>query len=121
MLGYDTSWAAFHIIEVMSIQRFKYKRVGYLAAAQVFPQNTDLILLCTNLLKKDLHSKHTFAVGTVVNCVANIMDFDLARDLLDDLTSVMTSSKPYLRKKAVLVYIKCLRNIHSVYPWYSIT
>ena len=24
MLGYDTSWAAFHIIEVMSIQRFRW-------------------------------------------------------------------------------------------------
>lgn len=106
MLGYDTSWAAFHIIEVMSIQRFRFKRIGYLAAAQLFPQNQELVLLCTNLLKKDLHSKHTFAVGTAVNCVANIMDRDLARGLLDDIVSMMTSSKPYIRKKAVLVMYK---------------
>lgn len=106
MLGFDTSWAAFHIIEVMSIQRFKYKRVGYLAATQTFPQNQELVLLCTNLLKKDLHSKHSFAIGTAVNCVANIMDRDLARDLLDDLVSMMTSSQVYVRKKAVLVMYK---------------
>jgi AP-3 complex subunit delta-1 len=106
MLGYDTSWAAFHIIEVMSAQRFKFKRVGYLAATQVFPQNKELVLLCTNLLKKDLHSKHPYAIGTAVNCVANIMDRDLARDLLDDLVSMMTSSKAYIRKKTVLVMFK---------------
>jgi len=30
MLGYDISWAAFHVIEVMSQQKFTSKKVGYL-------------------------------------------------------------------------------------------
>ena len=34
------------------------------------------------------------------------MDRDLARDLLDDLVSMMTSSQVYVRKKAVLVMYK---------------
>ena len=106
MLGYDISWAAFHVIEVMSIHRFKYKRIGYLAATHIFTQNQELVLLCTNLLKKDLHSKHPVAIGTAVNCAANIMDRDLARDLLDDLVNMMTSSQSYVRKKAVLVMYK---------------
>ena len=56
MMGYDTTWAAFSIVEVMSISRFAYKRKGYLAAAQCFTSNTDLVLLCTNLLQKELQS-----------------------------------------------------------------
>ena len=31
MLGYDSTWASFNIIEVMSQPMFKHKRIGYLA------------------------------------------------------------------------------------------
>ena len=33
MLGYDMSWAAFNVIEVMSSESFFAKRIGYLAAS----------------------------------------------------------------------------------------
>ena len=36
MIGYNVSWAAFSIVEVMSQTRFAHKRVGYLAANQVY-------------------------------------------------------------------------------------
>lgn len=36
MLGYDISWAGFNIIEVMSSNKFTFKRIGYLSASQSF-------------------------------------------------------------------------------------
>ena len=39
MIGYNVSWAAFSIVEVMSQIRFAHKRVGYLAANQVTHAN----------------------------------------------------------------------------------
>lgn len=54
MMGYDMSFGSFATIEVMSNVRFAHKRVGYLAASQGFSQNTEVILLTTNLLKKEL-------------------------------------------------------------------
>ena len=56
MLGFDMSWAAFHVVEVMSTQKLLHKVVGYQAAAQSFDENTDVMLLITNLLKKDVIS-----------------------------------------------------------------
>ena len=112
MMGYDTTWAAFSIVEVMSISRFAYKRKGYLAAAQCFTSNTDLVLLCTNLLQKELQSKNPYAIGLAINCLANIANKDLARVLLQDLITMMTSSRVYLRKKSVLVMYK----LFMVYP-----
>jgi hypothetical protein len=106
MMGYDTTWAAFSIVEVMSLPRFAYKRVGYLAAAQCFTSNTDIVLLCTNLLQKELQGKNPYAIGLAVNCLANIANKDLARVLLGDLITMMTSSRVYIRKKAVLVMYK---------------
>jgi len=52
MLGYDASWAAFHIVEVMSSPKFVQKRIGYQSAAQIFRQDTEVLMLCTNLIKK---------------------------------------------------------------------
>jgi hypothetical protein len=52
MMGYDMGWASFNVVEVMSSSRFHLKSVGYLAAVQSFNQDTDVLMLTTNLLKK---------------------------------------------------------------------
>lgn len=52
MIGYDMNWASFHVVEVMSAPRIHLKTIGYLAAAQSFEQDTDVLMLTTNLLKK---------------------------------------------------------------------
>ena len=52
MFGHDMSWASFHVLEVMSSQKYLQKRVGYLAAVQSFRPDTEVLMLATNLLKK---------------------------------------------------------------------
>ena len=52
MFGHDMSWASFHVLEVMSSQKYPQKRVGYLAAVQSFRPDTEVLMLATNLLKK---------------------------------------------------------------------
>lgn len=106
MLGYDMGWAAFHIVEVMSYERFAHKRIGYTAASQSFTQSTDVVLLCTNLLKKEFGSFSEYEVGLAINVLANIVTTDLARDLLGDVVAMMNSPKAYVRKKATLVLYK---------------
>lgn len=52
MVGHDMSWAAFHVLEVMSSPKYHQKRVGYLGAVQSFRADTEVLMLATNLLKK---------------------------------------------------------------------
>lgn len=106
MLGYDMCWAAFHVVEVMSYERFAHKRIGYNAACQSFTQSTDVVLLCTNLLKKEFSSPSEYEVGLAINVLANIVTTDLARDLLGDVVAMLNSPKSYVRKKATLVLYK---------------
>ncbi len=42
MIGYDISWAGFNIIEVMSSNKFTFKRIGYVAGSQCFHQETEV-------------------------------------------------------------------------------
>ncbi|CAG8705849.1 9200_t:CDS:10 [Dentiscutata erythropus] len=106
MLGYDMSWASFHVVEVMSSAKFFQKLTGYLAATQSFRQDTDILMLTTNLLKKDLASGNHLEVGIALNGLSHIVTPDLARDLCQDLVSMLSHSRPYVRKKVVLVLYK---------------
>ena len=106
MMGYDMSWASFYVVEVMSQPRFAHKRIGYLAACQSFQRDTEVVLLTTNLLKKEFGSMNQYDVGQAINCMANIANKDLARDLLADAVNLMSNSKPYVRKKSVLAMYK---------------
>lgn len=106
MLGYDISWAAFHIIEVMSSTKFTFKRIGYLAAAQSFHDSTDVLMLTTNMIRKDLSSQNMYDAGIALTGLACFVTADLARDLANDIMTLMTSTRPYLRKKAVLIMYK---------------
>lgn len=106
MLGYDISWAAFNIIEVMSSAKFTYKRIGYLAASQCFHEGTEVLMLTTNMVRKDLNSQNQYDAGTALTGLACFITSDLARDLANDIMMLLTSTKPYLRKKAVLILYK---------------
>ncbi|XP_033212588.1 AP-3 complex subunit delta-1 isoform X2 [Belonocnema kinseyi] len=106
MLGYDISWAGFNVIEVMSSPKFTYKRVGYLAASQSFHPETELLMLTTNMIRKDLNSQNQYDAGLALNGLSCFISPDLARDLVNDIMTLLTSTKPYLRKKAVLMMYK---------------
>ncbi|BET02225.1 AP-3 complex subunit [Nesidiocoris tenuis] len=106
MLGYDMSWAGFNVIEVMSSPKFTYKRIGYLASSQSFHADTELLMLCTNMVRKDLNSQYQYDAGLALSALSCFISPDLARDLANDIMTLLTSTKPYLRKKAVLMMYK---------------
>ncbi|KAK9500755.1 hypothetical protein O3M35_001955 [Rhynocoris fuscipes] len=106
MLGYDMSWAGFNVIEVMSSPKFTYKRIGYLASSQSFHSETELLMLTTNMVRKDLNSQNQYDAGLALSALSCYISTDLARDLSNDIMTLLTSTKPYLRKKAVLMMYK---------------
>jgi AP-3 complex subunit delta len=106
MFGYDISWAAFQCIECMSFPKFAAKRIGYLAASLSFNENLDVVMLTTNLFRKDFSSQSQFEIGVALNCLANIITPDLARDLVSEIVAMMNSSRPYVRKRSTLLAYK---------------
>ncbi|KAK0217615.1 adaptin N terminal region-domain-containing protein [Armillaria nabsnona] len=107
MLGHDMSWASFHVVEVMSSPKFHLKSVGYLAAVQSFDQDTDVLMLTTNLLKKDLISTPA-DIAVTLNGISHIATPDLARDLAPELIKMLSHSRPNIRKRAVVALYKAM-------------
>jgi AP-3 complex subunit delta-1 len=133
MLGYDMSWASFHVVEVMSSPKYHLKAVGYLAANQSFGPDTDVLMLTTNLLKKvsscaffcevlsqkcaqDLTSNpHDTAIG--LNGLSHTISPDLAQDLSRDVVTLLNHSKPHIRKRAVIAVYKTLVKYPDATPF----
>ncbi|KAF5323446.1 hypothetical protein D9611_005565 [Ephemerocybe angulata] len=115
MLGYDMSWASFHVVEVMSSPRAHLKSVGYLGAIQSFTEDTDVLMLTTNLLKKDLSSTPT-DVAITLNGLSHIVTPDLARDLAPELIAMLNHSRPHIRKRAILALYKLLTKYPEAIP-----
>ncbi|KAG2022853.1 Ap3d1 protein [Coprinopsis cinerea AmutBmut pab1-1] len=115
MLGYDMSWASFHVVEVMSSPKAHLKSVGYLGAVQSFNEDTDVLMLTTNLLKKDLSSNPT-DVAITLNGFSHIVTPDLARDLAPEIIAMLTHSRPHIRKRAIIAVYKLMVKYPEVTP-----
>lgn len=120
MMGYDMTWSTFAVVEVMHANRFTLKRPGYLAAAMCFTDTTDVGLLTINLFKKDFGSKSQYETGMAISCLSSICTPEISRDILTDLMTMLSSSRAYLRKKAVLglyrIFLKDPLALRTCFP-----
>lgn len=111
MLGYEVQSASFSILETMASSQYHIKHIGYLAAALCFSEETEVLILATNLIKKvgapthrqDLHSAQPLDVLAALNGLSHIINQELAQHLSDDVARMLTHTKPHVRKRAVLV------------------
>ncbi|KAL8141842.1 hypothetical protein V2J09_014874 [Rumex salicifolius] len=112
LYGFDMSWADFHVIEVLSYPQFSLKKIGYLAASLSFHEGTEVLLLATNQFRKDLSSPNDFEVSLALNCFSVIATPDLSRDLCNDIFTLLSSTRIYVKKKAISVILR----LFSKYP-----
>lgn len=90
----------------MSSSRFAHKRIGYHAASQSFHDDTPVLLLITNQLRKDLLSTNEFEVSLALGCLARIATHDLARDLTPEVFKLLSTARVFVRKKAIAVALR---------------
>ncbi|GAA6001960.1 hypothetical protein JCM10207_003012 [Rhodosporidiobolus poonsookiae] len=126
MLGYSISFAAFAIVECMTSTKYHIKFIGYLAASQCFDRETEVAVLVVNLVKKDLLTPPTPVFSSSPNAltvahltstlssVALLLTPTLARDLAPDLLSLLTHTRPLVRRQAVLNMWRILRGWQGV-------
>ncbi|KAL2128982.1 hypothetical protein VTI74DRAFT_8390 [Chaetomium olivicolor] len=112
MVGHDMSWASFHVLEVMSSQKHHQKRVGYLAAVQSFRPDTDVLMMATNLLKKDVAASLPTVIALPIAALPHVVTPSLAMALLGDLLPRLSHSHAAIRKKTVVT----LYRLALVYP-----
>ncbi|OAF69553.1 AP-3 complex subunit delta [Intoshia linei] len=116
MLGYDVSWASFAIIEVMSSTKYRYKKVAYLASSIIFHADIEVLMLTTNLLKKDLNSRYEEDIFLALDALSNFVTLDIARDIYQDVLARLSSSNEIIRCRATLVVYKIFLSYPEALP-----
>jgi len=118
--GYNVSCEAFHIIEVMSRQEWWMKRTGYLVASVALSPFTDVLLLTINSLKKDLSNVQSLNASLALSFLSCIVNEEMGRECVSDVSQLLSSPRPYIRKKAIFVVFRILlvypEATHSVLP-----
>ncbi|KAI0012847.1 Adaptor protein complex AP-3 delta subunit [Xylariaceae sp. FL0662B] len=112
MFGHDMSWAAFNVLEVMASAKYHQKRVGYLGAIQSFRPDTEVLMLATNLLKKDLTAASTTTIALPIITLPHVITPSLALSVLSDLLPRLSHTHPAIRKKTIVT----LYRLALVYP-----
>lgn len=117
MLGYDTTWGDFTVLEVMTLEDYSAKRIAYTAAAQMWNSNSDVVLMATNRIQRDLTSVNTLLTSCVLTSLPPYLTSSLASGIAHDVISLMTSAKPYIRQKAIMTFYHiCLRHPDALKP-----
>ncbi|KAH8664292.1 adaptin N terminal region-domain-containing protein [Xylariales sp. PMI_506] len=112
MFGHDMSWASFNVLEVMASPKYHQKRVGYLGAVQSFRPDTEVLMLATNLLKKDLTAAAATTIALPIVALPHAITPSLALSVLPDLLPRLSHSHPAIRKKTIVT----LYRLALVYP-----
>jgi len=108
MLGYPTHFGQLECMKLVASPHFPEKRIGYLGMMLLLSEQADVLMLATNSLKNDLNSDNRFIAGLALCAIGNLATADMSRDLAPEVDKHLSSSQPYLRKKACLAMARCL-------------
>jgi AP-3 complex subunit delta-1 len=62
-----------------------------LAASQSFHEGTDVLMLTTNMIRKDLGSQNMYEAGIALSGLSCFLSADLARDLANEIMTLVVN------------------------------
>ncbi len=116
LLGYPTHFGQVECIKLVASPNFTEKRIGYLGLSQLMDESTDILMMVTNQIKKDLNEKgNNFVIALGLTAIAEISTEHMCRELYPEVKRLMkNASNSYIKQKAVLAAIRTVKNIPDV-------
>ncbi len=62
-----------------------------MAASQSFHEGTDVLMLTTNMIRKDLGSQNMYEAGIALSGLSCFLSADLARDLANEIMTLVVN------------------------------
>ena len=110
MLGYPTHWGQMECLKLITEPLFPEKRIGYLSLMIIMDERQELLMMVTNSIKHDLHSRNPNIVGLALQALGNISSKGMAMDLAPEVERLMRSDNAPTRRRAALC---ALRIVHK--------
>ncbi|PKS11636.1 hypothetical protein jhhlp_001787 [Lomentospora prolificans] len=110
-LGERTHFGQIECLKLLASPRFADKRLGHLATSLLLDENQEVLTLVTNSLKNDLSHSNQYVVGLALCTLGNIASVEMSRDLFPEIEGLISTSNPYIRRKAALCAMRICRKV----------
>jgi AP-1 complex subunit gamma-1 len=114
-LGERTHFGQIECIKLLASPRFADKRLGHLATSLLLDENQEVLTLVTNSLKNDLGHSNQYIVGLALCTLGNIASVEMSRDLFPEIENLISTSNPYIRRKAGLCAMRICRKVPDLH------
>lgn len=109
MLGYPTNFIHISCVNLLASNKYSDKRIAYVALCVLMDEKSEVLLLTSHSIKKDLESSNQYIAATAMNAIGEVATPDMCRDSAAEIVKHMTNPNPYLKKKAALAASKIVR------------
>ncbi|KKA27881.1 hypothetical protein TD95_004136 [Thielaviopsis punctulata] len=110
-LGERTHFGQIECLKLLASPRFADKRLGHLATSLLLDENQEVLTLVTNSLQNDLAHSNQYIVGLALCTLGNIASVEMSRDLFPEIENLITTSNPYISRKAALCAMRICRKV----------
>lgn len=96
-------------VNLLASNKFTDKRIAYVALCVLMDEKSEVLLLTSHTIKKDLESSNQYIVAAALNALGEICTPDMCRDSAPEVLKLLTNNNPYIKKKAALAMGKIIR------------
>lgn len=85
-------------MKLVGSSNFTEKRIGYLGLSQLMDESSEILILVTSSIKKDLNDKgNNFVIALALTAIAEISTDYMCRELYPEVKRLMKSNSPYIK------------------------
>ncbi len=90
-----------------------------MALCILMDEKSEVLLLTSNSIKKDLVSSNHFIVSVALNTIGEVCTPDMCRDLSMEVIKLMNHSNQYIKKKAALAATRIIKRCPDLLESYA--
>ena len=112
MMGYQTSFMQMSCINLLASSDFTEKRIAYSALSLVIDSTSQVLLLATSTIKKDLQNKDSTEIQALaLNAIGDVCTPDMCRELGMEVANLIQSTgDSNVKKRAACAAVVIIKN-----------
>ena len=111
ILGENVAYGQIEAITLMSDDRFSYKRIGYLATSVILDEASDVTVLITHTITKDLQSHNPRVQCLALALLSNIGSAEMCQNAAAEVLKLTDSGHAAVMKRAAMAAVRIVQRI----------